>query len=934
VNSETAQGKNSHPALDSGGLFLRQRCCKTQSEFAVKKHIAISIGITLVSGLCVHATIPIALTTAPDATRLSAGDQTWEFTRLSNRWALATISVRGVPVAQALDRRDSFWLNSGEASEVTVLTNRPASKAVAFTVGTARVVYWVQSEERLPLVRIRFEGAPAPTFVLRSARSAADQHGAWLTRGYVATDLDAHEAFIDGSGPMVFGHSLAGGLDTGYLFIPRVLDHMQKNGRTEQRSATHFQSSRLNVGPGLFAGRWQMRFGADEPKELAVLLDRDLGGRVSDVCEKWFAPAVDTLVDLAAIPFDYDPQRCIEVMPVRLSAPDAFTPGYGWMMTEFPDSSYPFAHDATWQVPALLAFEGLATRRPWEQNFARYFLERTPLEGKDGTSYFVRRPGGLVRWGYWSTYRQPFPHFEGGVWWFADLLHRTAVALNDAPLQQSALDMVRHDLDVKLDLDRMFYPPCWNAIENRVGKDRRDDWFKTPGLAWCAWAAATLAYPQSRQPRDLSIADRITDWFAEFMVPEKKLNFLQGNNIHAVFSHYLPLAFLERFERTRDRRFLDLARDMAWVHILTACTTAARDPWGNPITGATCVGVRGCVDYDCSPHLCHEKDLTFVHLIGPLLDHVSGPAYAKYVRLHQLVLKKDAWQSAWVAELRDTNLRTIYDTFARGMANLIYGLNHSTNPAVVALEQRVSKSDTNVVTHRDVVLANGTAVEQTTRLRIPFLVPGRYELHVADRRPRQLDHRALEAGIECRLVPNSMRRILIRPMTLEMPATSERHYDRSVTFLSDLEPFAAQRGVGGPQPTYRKDRGFSGESLAIGPQQFRKGLGCAANTSLFYRLDARYERFRATVGIDHAVAQKVNPVPSVFFTAFVDGRLVFESGPVRPDTAAKTLDVDVRGGEVLLLRLSCNWDDDGKSDHDHGNWAEARLVGKATTPTP
>ena len=32
---------------------------------------------------------------------------------------------------------------------------------------------------------------------------------------------------------------------------------------------------------------------------------------------------------------------------------------------------------------------------------------------------------------------------------------------------------------------------------------------------------------------------------------------------------------------------------------------------------------------------------------------------------------------------------------------------------------------------------------------------------------------------------------------------------------------------------------------------------------------------------------------------------------------------------LLMLRMSCNWDDNGNGIHDHGDWAEARLVGRA-----
>lgn len=488
---------------------------------------------------CALASSPVGLVLAPEMVELTAGPQTWRFTREQTGWALAEITVRAVAIARPESRSDSFFAGGGQAQSWAVLTNSPETKSIEFLLGTNRVRFSASATEQLPLVRVDILGPSTPVFALRTVRAAPNEHGAWVTRGFVATDADASEAFIDSSGPTVFGHSHANGLDVDYLFMPRVLEHVQKNGRTEQRSDTYFQSGRVAAGAGAYGARWQLRFGAKEPKEFGVVFDRDLGGRVSDVCERYFAGAVDSLVDLGSVPIEYDPERCLQVLPVRFAAPDAFTPGYGWMMDEYPNASYPFAHDCTWQVPALLGFEGLATGRAWEREFARYFIEKTPLEGPDGTSYFVRRPGGLVRWAYWSTYRQPFPPFEGGVWWFADMLDRTGRALGDSRLRAAALDMVRHDVQVKLDLDKMSYPPCWNAVQNRAGDDHRDDWFKTPGLAWCAWAAAALAYPQTRDASFLEKADRITDWFAGYMVPEQKLNYLQGGNMYAVFSHYL-----------------------------------------------------------------------------------------------------------------------------------------------------------------------------------------------------------------------------------------------------------------------------------------------------------------------------------------------------------------------------------------------------------
>jgi hypothetical protein len=865
---------------------------------------------------------------------LSAGEQTWRFTKIRDTWAFETIEVKGKKLVEATARADSFFVGGGEASGYEVLDRDKQSSSIRFKLGGNSVTYAADGRDLLPLVHVRITGPTAAACAFRTAGSDLEEHGAWVTRGYVATDADAHEAFIDSSNPLVFGHSQAGDLDACYLFMPAVKEHIQRNGRTEQRSGSWFKTERQPLGSRRFAGLWQLRMGRNEPKEFAVLFDCSLGGRLSDVCEKYYAPAVDTLVDVAAIPLHYDPQRCVEVMPVRLASPDAFIPGRGWMMDEFPGASYPFAHDCIWQQAAMLAFEGHATQRDWEKNFARYLLEKTPLEGKDGQSQFVRRPGGLVRWGYASTYRNGWLQLDGGTWWTADVLYRTAVVLNDGALKRAALDMVRHDLDVKLDLERMSYPPCWSAVENGVGHDHRDDWFQTPGLAYCAYVAARIAYPETKDARYLAKADRICEWFAGHIAPEGKLNDLQGNNMHAVFSHYLTQAFLDKYDRSGDRRFLDMARDMAWIHIMTSCTTGAKDRWGHPLTGVTCVGVRGCVDYDCSPNLCQEKDLNFVHIIGPLLDHVAGPAYAKYAELQMMTLSKDSWTSAWAADLRDTNLRTMYDTYARGMANLIYALNVGSDPRIVAVDKLVSKSDPEIVQRRDIVLANGTKQARSTKLRVRFLRPGIYELSIDDAGKRRMSHQDLAAGVALALEANTMKRVEVRPISLDRPTVQPHmRYDATTTYLDSpaVTLLAAQRGTGNPRPTYGINKSIGGHTLRIGKRPFDKGLGCATNTVVVYDLGGQYERFKAIVGIDDEVAGADHPPPSVFFTVHVDGVLRFESGPMLKDFEAKEVDVAVRGAHVLMLRTSCNWDDNGNGKNDHGDWGDAKLVGQVLT---
>jgi hypothetical protein len=274
----------------------------------------------------------------------------------------------------------------------------------------------------------------------------------------------------------------------------------------------------------------------------------------------------------------------------------------------------------------------------------------------------------------------------------------------------------------------------------------------------------------------------------------------------------------------------------------------------------------------------------------------------------------------------------MYDTYARGMANLIFALDRSSDPWVSAVETLISKSDINIDHERDIVLANGTRERRDARIEIRFLKPGRYSLELDGRDCGDRTHRQLAEGIEVDLPGNSMKRVQVKALQLETPALPRTDaYDSSVTWLSDLTPFAAQRGTGLPKPVYRKDRGFADSPVRLGQETFSKGLGCAANTVLLYKLDGEYGRFQATVGVDHSVAGKTNPPASVYFTAFVDGVLCFESGPMFARTAPRELNVDVRHAGTLMLRLSCNWDDNGKSENDLGVWAEARLVGKIAT---
>ena len=142
-----------------------------------------------------------ALEISPTELRLQSGPQTWRFDNVAGHWALAGIEVKGRIVARPLSRADSFWVGGSEAESYEVLTNTPAEKAVRFSLAQGSVTYRVRSSDPLPMVHWECDQTNETICAFCSATRAAQEHGAWVTRGWVATDADASEAFIDASNP-------------------------------------------------------------------------------------------------------------------------------------------------------------------------------------------------------------------------------------------------------------------------------------------------------------------------------------------------------------------------------------------------------------------------------------------------------------------------------------------------------------------------------------------------------------------------------------------------------------------------------------------------------------------------------------------------------------------------------------------------------------
>jgi len=141
-----------------------------------------------------------------------------------------------------------------------------------------------------------------------------------------------------------------------------------------------------------------------------------------------------------------------------------------------------------------------------------------------------------------------------------------------------------------------------------------------------------------------------------------------------------------------------------------------------------------------------------------------------------------------------------------------------------------------------------------------------------------------------------------------------------VVYLSDMKPAEVKETpyLDGSFP-FRADHSVSGTPIRLAGRGFRRGLGVHSKSELTYTLDGGYAEFRASIGVDDAVAGQ----GSVVFRVFGDDKLLFESPVVRGGDIPAEVKVPTKG--VLLLRLEVDYADNGDVA-DHADWADARVV--------
>ena len=121
------------------------------------------------------------------------------------------------------------------------------------------------------------------------------------------------------------------------------------------------------------------------------------------------------------------------------------------------------------------------------------------------------------------------------------------------------------------------------------------------------------------------------------------------------------------------------------------------------------------------------------------------------------------------------------------------------------------------------------------------------------------------------------------------------------------------------------DRNIVGQPLTLGGKIYERGLGAHADSLLSIDLGSGTERFQAVVGID----DQAKGLGSVKFLIMGDGKKLFDSGVMKRNDPARTIDLDLKGVRKLLLVVdSCG---DGIT-FDNADWADARFLVSGAKP--
>jgi WD40 repeat protein len=150
--------------------------------------------------------------------------------------------------------------------------------------------------------------------------------------------------------------------------------------------------------------------------------------------------------------------------------------------------------------------------------------------------------------------------------------------------------------------------------------------------------------------------------------------------------------------------------------------------------------------------------------------------------------------------------------------------------------------------------------------------------------------------------------------------------DEATKHLCDMQEFEV---VSEPAYGFNKRR-FADKQIMIGDFQSPHGLGMHPPADGFsrvkYKLAKQWNTFKAAVGLNYTAPRK--PASPLTFEVKGDGKTLWRSEPVQEVGVKQEAQVDIRGVEVLELRVTCP----GSHEHAHAVWLEPLVTKEAQAP--
>lgn len=140
-------------------------------------------------------------------------------------------------------------------------------------------------------------------------------------------------------------------------------------------------------------------------------------------------------------------------------------------------------------------------------------------------------------------------------------------------------------------------------------------------------------------------------------------------------------------------------------------------------------------------------------------------------------------------------------------------------------------------------------------------------------------------------------------------------------FLADLKPVQVveKTTLAPPQP-FQRNSNSQGESMDIGGFIYRAGLGVHADSRLTYKIDGKFLKFYADVGIDGRLEKE----GSAIFVVSGDGKELYRSPLIlgKSTGGGVSIQVSVEGVKELTLAVEST---DDLDQADLANWGAARV---------